>query len=185
MRRRRKSIYAELPDRQYQILYADPPWDYKGQTQHSGKGGVSTGGAVTHYPTLTLSQLKHLNIRSITSEDALLFLWSTNPHLIQAMELGQAWGFQWATVGFVWDKTRVNPGFYTMSQCELCLIFKRGRIPRPRGKRNIRQYVKAERTEHSRKPAEVRRRIEEMFPEQSKIELFTTEKVKGWDTWGA
>ena len=93
-------------------------------------------------------------------------------------------GFAWATVAFVWDKMRVNPGFYTMSQCELCLVFKRGRIPSPRGARNVRQLVSAKRGAHSAKPTEVRRRIEEMFPDQSKIELFARTRAAGWHEWG-
>ena len=96
----------------------------------------------------------------------------------------KAWGFQWATVGFVWDKQRVNPGFYTMSQCELYLIGKRGKIPSPRGARNVRQLVSSMREKHSKKPHEVRTRIEEMFPEQRKVELFAREKVRGWSAWG-
>ena len=117
-------------------------------------------------------------------EDCLLFMWATSPHLDQAIELLKAWGFSWATVGFVWDKQKVNPGFYTMSQVELCLIGKRGKIPKPRGARNIRQLVSEMRGKHSAKPAEVRKRIEEMFPEQNKIELFAREAPEGWDVHG-
>ena len=168
----------------YQIIYADPPWDYKGQRQHNGKGGTETGGAEMHYPTMTLSELKKLDILSLADDDCLLFLWATSPHLDQAIELMKSWGFKWATVGFVWDKVKVNPGFYTMSQCELCLIGKRGRIPKPRGARNIRQYLKSPRQKHSKKPSMVRFRIENMFPGQKKIELFARERVDGWDCWG-
>jgi len=168
----------------YQIIYADPPWDYKGQTQHNGKGGRDTGGALIHYETLKLKELKKLNISEITDENCILFLWATSPHLDQAIELMKAWGFKWATVGFVWDKVRVNPGFYTMSQCELCLIGKKGKIPTPRGKRNIRQLVKFPREKHSQKPEVVRHRINQMFPNQNKIELFSRRKVPGWDHWG-
>lgn len=170
----------------YGVIYADPPWDYKGQLQHAGPGNGDSGGAVRHYPTVRLSDLMGLDIAGIAAEDSLLFMWATSPHLDQAIDLGKAWGFAWATVAFVWDKQRVNPGFYTMSQCELCLVFKRGRIPAPRGARNVRQLVSERRLEHSRKPLEVRRRIEEMFPRQRKIELFARDAdVHGWDTWGA
>ncbi len=170
----------------YAIIYADPPWDYKGQLQHAGPGSGDSGGAIRHYSTVRLADLKGLDIASIAAEDSLLFLWATSPHLDQAIELGKAWGFDWATVAFVWDKQRVNPGFYTMSQCELCLVFKSGRIPTPRGARNARQLVSERRTDHSRKPVEVRRRIEEMFPRQRKIELFSRDsEIHGWDTWGA
>ena len=97
--------------KKYQIIYADPPWDYKGQTQHTGNGGESSGGALNHYPTMKLKDLKNLNIQSICDNDCLLFMWATSPHLDQAIDLMKHWGFNWATVGFVWDKQRVNPGF--------------------------------------------------------------------------
>ncbi len=173
-------------DKRYAVVYADPPWDYKGQLQHAGPGSGDSGGAVRHYPTVQLGDLMELDVASIAADDSLLFMWATSPHLDQAIDLGKAWGFAWATVAFVWDKQRVNPGFYTMSQCELCLVFKRGRIPAPRGARNVRQLVSERRSDHSRKPIEVRRRIEEMFPRQRKIELFARDAdVHGWDTWGA
>ncbi|MCQ3805120.1 MAG: MT-A70 family methyltransferase [bacterium] len=177
-------MFPKFPERRFSVIYADPPWDYRGQLQHAGVGSGDTGGAARHYPTVRLSDLKKLKVASIADDDCLLFMWATNPHLDQAVELGKAWGFKWATVAFVWDKVRVNPGFYTLSQCELCLVFKRGRIPMPRGARNVRQMVRSERGPHSQKPEEVRRRIEEMFPSQSKIELFARTKSAGWSSWG-
>ena len=179
-----RGLFPPLPERRYSIIYADPPWDYKGQLQHAGPGSSDTGGAERHFPTVTLRDLKELPVLEIAEPDALLFLWATSPHLDQAIDLGKAWGFDWATVAFVWDKQRVNPGFYTMSQCELCLVFKRGRIPRPRGARNQRQLVSELRGRHSKKPIEVRQRIERMFPDQSKLELFARSPAEGWDVWG-
>jgi len=176
--------HPPLPEKRYQIIYADPPWDYKGQQQHNGRGGRETGGAVVHYPTVTTELMKKWDIARIADDNCLLFMWATSPHLDQAIDLGKAWGFQWATVGFVWDKQRVNPGFYTMSQCELCLIFKKNKIPWPRGMRSIRQMVSVPRSRHSEKPDEVRRRIQAMFPQQTKIELFARRKRNGWDVWG-
>jgi site-specific DNA-methyltransferase (adenine-specific) len=40
------------------------------------------------------------------------------------------------------------------------------------------------RGKHSAKPSEVRKRIEEMFPEQNKIELFARAATEGWDVHG-
>ena len=174
-----------LPDSKFQVIYADPPWDYKGQLQHNGAGGQDTGGAIRHYPTMTKKQLLELPVADIADRDSLLFLWSSSPHLDQAMELGKGWGFEWATVAFVWDKMKTNPGFYTLSQCELCLVFKRGRIPQPRGARNVKQLVQGERGPHSEKPREVKQRIEAMFPRQEKIELFARGELDhGWTHWG-
>ena len=177
-------LHAPFPDKQYGIIYADPPWDYKGQLQHTGVGGKESGGAIRHYPTVSVSEMATWDIAAISEENCLLFMWSSSPHLDQAVALGKAWGFQWATVAFVWDKLTLNPGFYTMSQCELCLVFKRGKIPQPRGARNIRQFVQSKRTRHSEKPDEVRERIEKMFPHHCKIELFARKQSQGWDVWG-
>ena len=168
----------------YEIIYCDPPWDYKGQTQHNGKGGKDTGGALSHYSTMKLKDLKKLDIPSICAENCLMFMWATSPHLDQAIELLKHWGFSWATIGFVWDKKKVNPGFYTMSQCEIVLIGKRGKIPKPRGARNIRQLIRIERGKHSEKPNEVRIRIDKMFPTQKKIELFARTTYNDWHVWG-
>ena len=100
-----------------------------GSCSTAGAAATIRGGAIRHYPTVTLADLRQLPIGALAAADCLLFLWATSPHLDQAIDLGKAWGFAWATVAFVWDKERVNPGHYTMSQCELCLVFKRGRIP--------------------------------------------------------
>jgi N6-adenosine-specific RNA methylase IME4 len=172
----------------YQVIYCDPPWDYKGQTQHAGKASSDTGSAIKHYPTMKLKELKELKpmIDELADKDCVMFMWSSSPHLDQAIELMKSWGFTWATVAFVWDKQKVNPGFYTMSQCELCLLGKKkgGKIPQPRGARNVRQLVPSLRGRHSEKPNEVRLRIEKMFPEQNKIELFARQKSEGWSSWG-
>jgi|TARA_Y100000289_G_scaffold14595_1_gene13692 N6-adenosine-specific RNA methylase IME4 len=171
--------------KKYQIIYADPPWDYKGGKQHNGKGGKDTGGAINHYSTMKLSELKKLPISNIVDPDGtLLFMWCTNPHLDQGIDLMKAWGFKYTTVGFVWNKGVTNPGFYTMSQCELCLIGKFNKIPKPRGARNVRQYFFHKREAHSKKPEGIRSEIDKMFPSQNKIELFARQKVYGWDSWG-
>lgn len=161
-----------------------PLWDYKGQKQHAGPGSSDTGGAVSHYATVTTDQMKTWDIPSICEDNCLLFMWSSSPHLDQAIELGKAWGFAWATIAFVWHKQKTNPGFYTLSECELCLVFKRGKIPSPRGARNVRQFVSQLRGAHSQKPHEVRKRIEALFPRHARLELFARECTPGWDAWG-
>jgi N6-adenosine-specific RNA methylase IME4 len=111
-------------------------------------------------------------------------MWTTSPHLTQAIQLGEAWGFQYRTVAFIWNKMVHNPGQYTLSNCELVLVFKRGRIPTPRGARNIQQLFNIPRGKHSEKPIEIADAIERMFPSQKKIELFARRKKKGWTIWG-
>ena len=187
-------MYPDVPDTKYQIIYADPPWDYGGKmqfdkssTKEGNKGwkrGIFISAANFKYPTVKTKDLMKFPISQICDNDCLLFMWSTSPHLAQAIRLGEVWGFEYKTIGFVWDKMNHNPGQYTLSNCEVCLIFKRGRIPTPRGARNVQQLVRVPRGEHSVKPNEVRENIMKMFPTQKKIELFARQKNDGWDVWG-
>jgi len=166
----------------YSVLYADPPWDYDGRTQQDGKSGVKS--AIHHYPTMTLTQLKAIKVQEICEKDAVLFLWTSSPHLPQAIELMTSWGFEYKTIAFIWDKQKTNPGYYTLSRCEIVLVGKRGLIPKPRGSRKEHQFLSEMRGVHSKKPDEIRKRIERMFPTQKKIELFARETVEGWDAFG-
>lgn len=175
--------HTPLPNTRYSIIYADPPWQFDSKMR--GKVGAPWDNSPErHYPTMSTPDIKAIPVQQITAEDALLFLWVTGAHLDVGIEVGRAWGFDYKTVGFVWDKQRLNPGYYTLQQCEYCLVFKHGRIPQPRGKRNIRQFLSEHRRLHSQKPDTVRHRIIEMFPTQNKIELFARQRVPGWDAWG-
>lgn len=187
-------VYPKLPSATYDIIYADPPWDYNGKMQYD-KSSIKTenvgfekaifiSSAEFKYPTLKLKELKGLDVKSIAADDCLLFMWATGPQLAYAVELGQAWGFDYKTIAFVWDKMVHNPGRYTLSQTELCLVFKKGKIPTPRGARNIRQLLQIPRGKHSEKPEIAIDGITKMFPQQRKIELFARKNYNGWDSWG-
>jgi N6-adenosine-specific RNA methylase IME4 len=96
----------------------------------------------------------------------------------------KAWGFDYKTIAFVWDKQKTNPGYYTLSQVEICLVGKKGKFPTPRGSRKERQFLSEMRGVHSKKPDEIRQRITKMFPTQKKLELFARQTSDGWDVWG-
>lgn len=189
-----ESIYPQLPDKKYQVIYADPPWDYGGKMQYDKttiksenvgfEKKIFLSSAAFQYPTMKLKQLKDLNISSITADDCILFMWTTGPQMSNAIELGVAWGFEYKTIAFVWDKMMHNPGRYTLSQTEFVLAFKKGKFPQPRGARNVRQMITVPRGKHSEKPLEVIDGITKMFPKQEKIELFARKNFNGWDNWG-
>lgn len=189
-----EELYPTLPDKKYDIIYADPPWDYGGKMQYDKsciksenigfKKNIFISSATFKYPTLKLNQLKQLDVNSIASDNCLLFMWTTGPQFANSIELGNTWGFEYKTVAFVWDKQVHNPGRYTLSETEFCLVFKKGKIPSPRGARNIRQLISVPRGKHSEKPELVISGITKMFPQQNKIELFARKNYHGWDNWG-
>jgi N6-adenosine-specific RNA methylase IME4 len=187
-------LYPSLPKKEYDIIYADPPWDYNGKMQFDKTSTtkenldfsrkIFISSATFKYPTLKLEELIKLPLNNIMKENCLLFMWATNPQLENAIKLGKAWGFEYKTIAFIWNKMNHNPGQYTLSNCELCLVFKHGKIPKPRGARNVQQLVSVPRQAHSVKPVEVINGITAMFPTQKKIELFSRRKFRGWDSWG-
>lgn len=171
----------QMANTKYNIIYADPPWDYG--------AGYERGVARDKFPCMSLNQLKRMDVGNrLASDNCLLFLWIVSPELKTGIELGEAWGFKYITVGFVWQKpNRVLFGSYTMPSTELCLIFRRGRIPKPRGTRNERQFLSQDAAKLAcRKPEEIRTRITRMFPTQNKLELFATQEIDDstWNVWG-
>lgn len=172
-----------FPKKKYSIIYADPPWTYKTK-ECLAKTSILNGELNTHYDTMTLEDIKSLPINEISEQNSLLFLWVVSPMLPEGMEVLESWGYKYATIAFVWHKQRINPGHYTLSECEICLVGKRGKIPEGRGARNIRQFISKAKEKHSSKPNEIRERITEMFPSHNKIELFARGQYDGWDVWG-
>ena len=170
----------------YGVIYADPPWSFR---NWSAKG---TGrNAVSHYDCMDFDTLAALPVETIAADDSVLFLWATDPMLPSAFALIDAWGFEFKTVGFYWVKLNgtaegsnrffTGLGYWTRANPEQCLLATRGK-PQRRSK-SVRKLVVDRRREHSRKPDEVRDRIEKLVPGPY-IELFARETKTGWDCWG-
>lgn len=180
------SNIAPLPDKKYQIIYADPPWDYGNTKNPKGWWGRTE----KHYESLSLKDLKGIDIRSISDKDCYLFLWVTSPFLEKGFDLIKSWGFKYATVGFVWVKTKNASdevrgdglGKYTLSNAEYCLIGRKGKYWR--NSKKVRQICLHKKAKHSKKPDEVRDRIVQLCGDIPRIELFARDKFEGWDAWG-
>lgn len=53
-------------DKKYSVIYADPPWSYK------NKG--TRAAADRHYGTMSLEDIKNLQVEEIAEHDCVLFL---------------------------------------------------------------------------------------------------------------
>jgi N6-adenosine-specific RNA methylase IME4 len=85
----------------YRAILADPPWKF---ATYSTKGMGRS--AEAHYDCMTLSDIAEMPVREWAAEDSVLFLWTTDPLLQQALSIVSAWGFTYKTIGFVWAKSR-------------------------------------------------------------------------------
>jgi hypothetical protein len=54
---------------------------------------------------MDFTSLAALEPQRCAAKDCVLFLWATDPLLPKALELIEAWGFTYKTVGFYWAKT--------------------------------------------------------------------------------
>ena len=179
-----------LPDKKYNIIYADPPWHYGSKSAINNTSGKTIKPLEDHYNTMTLNELKELPIKELTKEDAACFMWVTDSHIDEALEILKSWGFKYKTIAFNWFKTTSKGNYcknvapWTMKSSEICLLGIKGKMTKYKQVNNIESLVIAERTKHSRKPKEVRDRIELLFGDTPRIELFAREKTEGWDSWG-
>jgi N6-adenosine-specific RNA methylase IME4 len=166
-------------DRRYAVLYADPPWHFEVYNEESGVERA----AGNHYSTMSRDEISALPIPSLATPDAVLFMWTTAPHLQESFQVLAAWGFEYKT-NAVWVKDKIGLGYFIRNQHELLLIATRGDIPTPTPLQRPPSVISAPRREHSRKPDEAYALIERMYPELPKIELFARQSRPGWDAWG-
>lgn len=180
------------PTKRFSVIYADPPWSYGDKGFGKRPDDISVKGSFApeagRYSTMPLADIMALDVRSIAAPDSALLLWATSPLLPEALQTISTWGFKFKTIAFCWSKTTpsgkevANLGQWTLGNVELCLLGTRGSPKRM--VRNVRQLVIAERSGHSQKPEEVRCRIETLFGDVPRIELFARSAAPGWDRWG-
>lgn len=179
-----------MPQKQYSIIYADPPWSYNDKMSgHSF--------SLDHeYETQNKDWIENLPVRTLAADDCVLFMWAVSPLLPVAFNVIERWGFKYKTVAFVWNKRTsngndvANLGRWTMGNIELVLLATKGRPQRIR--KDIKQLVSDERTHHSAKPPIVRElivggnlpRIELFARPDSKVDLWGKNTFDGWDMWG-
>lgn len=84
---------------------------------------------------------------------------------------------------FMNAEVKINGGNYTRANSEDCLIAVRGR-GLERQSMSVRQIVFSCMGEHSEKPKEVHRRIEELYGDVPRLEMFARSSMPGWDCWG-
>lgn len=171
-----EAVFKNLPQKSYDIIYADPPWKYSFSRSSSRK-------IENHYPTMKLTDIKSLADSLPCEKNCLLYLWVTAPKLIEGLEVMDSWGFKYKSHA-IWDKCRIGMGYWFRGQHELILTGTKGTFSPPLPKNRIPSIFKEKRKSHSTKPNCFQEWIENTFPESKKLELFAREKKQGWDSWG-
>jgi N6-adenosine-specific RNA methylase IME4 len=176
--------------KKYKIIYADPPWHYGSKSAVNNSVGNAIKPLSEHYPTMKLKDLVNMKVDSMLDDDAACFMWVTDSHLDEAIQILKAWGFTYKTIAFNWIKTTVKGNYcknvapWTIKSSEVCLLGTRGKMTKYKKVNNIESLVIAPRTKHSKKPDEVRKRIELLFGDLPRLEMFARNSSEGWDVFG-
>ncbi len=166
-----------LPEESYGCVYADPPWLLK------------TGGAMRklQYDTMTTEEIANmgelLTAPGVLQENAHLWLWTTNPHLPEAFDIINAWGFVYKSM-MTWDKRRIGIGWWLRSRTEHILFCVRDSDTRsyrimPGGTSTL---LSAPYRGHSHKPEEMYPIIEKLSPGPY-LELFPRGDIEDRENW--
>jgi N6-adenosine-specific RNA methylase IME4 len=164
-----------LPDGLFNLIYGDPPWLLPGSAD--GSRSVQN-----HYPCMPLDAIKALPVPA--ADDAILFLWGVNSLTPEAIEVIQAWGFDYLG-NFAWPKDKIGLGTWNRNQHELLHMGRRGNFPTPPPHLRPSSLIFGKRGRHSQKPDSVYAMLERAYPSATKLELFCRGKARpGWTAWG-
>ncbi len=193
-----------MTNKLYDIVYIDPPWQFNARNNTGTSFG---GGAMKHYPTMTMTEIAELDFTLIMKPNALMYCWVTLAKLDECIKAIAKKNLVYVTTGFVWIKTNKlgNPtpqtginvfsnneyrkvfygvGNYTASNAEICLIFRKGKMIKH--KQKVSQVIISPIAEHSKKPLEAYQLLETMYPaaEFDKIEIFARTSAHQFDVVG-
>ena len=177
MNRKVKMEQIPFPNKKYQIIYADPPWDVKKILRKVRPNQQ----APLDYPTMSLEQIKALPVKNISDDNACLFLWTTHAYLPKAFDVMTSWGFKYQRA-ITWDKQNGMCLFGFHHRTEFLLFGYRGKIEMYPKRKAFPTMIQAKSEKHSSKP-QIFRDLISTFGE-TKIELFARIKTEGWDVWG-
>ena len=193
--------FNPLEKGKYGAILADPPWHFQPWVGGGGRWNgdkqkpVYTPSRAPAYSTMSFEQIAALPVKDLIASNAVLFLWGIWYYLPQALETITAWGFEYKSCAFCWQKADIRQqdmfkeqydgqwglGYWTRQNSEFCLLATRGSPKRL--KADIQQGIIAPRREHSRKPDGIHERIERLVAGPY-CELFARQSRPGWDRWG-
>ena len=191
----------------YQLIYVDPPWDYKNKVSNGSASDhyptmkledikripvweVAAKDAVlamwytgTHTEeAIELAQAWGFRVRTMKGFTWVKLNQYAERRFNMALESGELVDFS-DLLAMLNNETRMNGGNYTSANTEDLLIATRG-IGLERVNASIKQVVYTCLGEHSEKPWEVRHRLELLYGDVRRVELFARDSWPGWDRWG-
>jgi N6-adenosine-specific RNA methylase IME4 len=175
-----EAIRAEPPplpgNGPYRVIVIDPPWPYEKRDEDPSHEGVRP------YHSMSVEEICAVNVASIAHEDCILWLWVTNHHMREALELLDAWGFELKTI-LTWAKDRMGTGDWLRGQTEHCIMAVRGKpiVTLTNQTTLLHAPVRG----HSVKPVEFYALVESLCPAPRYADIFSRYRHNDrWDCHG-
>ena len=167
----------------YRTIVADPPWKYGKWGKADPKTRPNCKEYDMPYETMSIEEIKALNVAGLADVNCELYLWTTQKYLPHAFEVLKAWGFKYCQT-LTWCKTprgKGQGGVYCPTN-EFLILGRKGKMPKV--KRIDTTWWNIKRTnKHSKKP-EFFQELIETVSHAPRLEMFARRKRVGWDIWG-
>lgn len=179
-------LLAFAGDRRFTTVLADPPWRFMNRTGKVSPEHIR----LSRYNTMPTDEIAAMPVARILNPTAHLYLWVPNALLPDGLKVLSAWGFEYKS-NLVWHKIRQDGGsdgrgvgFYFRNVTEILLFGVRGKNARTLapGRRQV-NYLATRKREHSRKPDEQYKIIEDCSPGPY-LELFARGTRPNWVAFG-
>jgi len=160
----------------YRVIVIDLPWPYEKRDEDPSHEGVRP------YHSMSVEEICAVKVASIAYEDCILWMWVTNHHVLEALELLDAWGFELKTI-LTWAKDRMGTGDWLRGQTEHCIMAVRGKpiVTLTNQTTLLHAPVRG----HSVKPVEFYALVESLCPAPRYADIFSRYRHNDrWDCHG-
>lgn len=186
------------------VIVADPPWHTMAGPLRAGVGegwqfrpGQGSSRPLP-YQSMTLDQIKGLQVSTLAADDCALYLWTINAYVEETYAVARSWGFKPSTL-LTWCKAPMGSGLGGVHgiSTEFVLYARKGS---PEEKRTPGTWFEGEASDamgfgwkrfyvngkpaHSAKPEAFYDKVHEATPCGPYVELFARRARLGWDYWG-
>jgi len=166
--------------KRYNVIVIDPPWQVK-----KLKNKLRPNQINMDYPTMSIDEIKLLDIKHISEDNCYCFLWTTQKFLWQSKDILENWGFNHLCT-MVWEKTYGRSSGMALYgfrwNAEFILVGTKGKKDMFPKKKLIPLVFQAENIRHSQKPNKFYELIKDLG--DKRIDIFAREKKEGWDVYG-
>lgn len=167
--------------KKYKTIVVDPPWKYGKWC--ANKNRPNSIDKDIPYPTMSVEEIKKLDVASLADENCELYLWTTQKYLPDAFAVLRAWGFKYSSTITWCKKPRAGLGGKFTPTSEFLIYARNGKMHKSKRVLTTWFEVKRPHNNHSKKP-EFFQDLIESITEEPRLEMFARRERYGWDVFG-